>query len=301
MTDDLRGKADIHIHTRHSGLTKVGFLRFPDSISDPKDVVKMAEKKGLDVICVTDHNTVRGALEAKKYASSVEVVLGSELATADGDLLGVFLTENMPIGLPADETIDLIHAQGGLAIAPHPFSSRCDSLGFKILDLQLDGIEFFNAAHRDAYTNDAAQRIAGHVHSASVGGSDAHFPTMVGNAYTMFDGSTAEDLRKAIVERRTSFKGESTPLRDLVWMTTRVAAELWFMLGKSMVRPLDRETEYSSIVSDMRIVSKVVSMIGATVFLVPPTPALATFLGDQIHRSRSKSHFLRIVSASDRR
>jgi len=274
----------------------VYFLRFPDSISYPSEIVKMAEKRKLNVLCITDHNSIRGAIEARKYATSVEIVIGSEIATLDGDLLGLFLTEDIPKGLPAGETIDRIHEQGGLAIAPHPFSSHCDSLGLKIMELKLDGVELLNAAHRDGYTNDAAQTIAKDMNVAFVGGSDAHAPTMVGNAYTKFDGENAEDLRKAILRRETDFAGEPTPLKDLVWMTVNVTVELCRVLSHSLMtkRPID-DTECALVVSRMRTISKVISLMGATAFLVPPAPAIVGILGDQINRSRSRSHITRVT------
>jgi hypothetical protein len=288
----MLGKADLHVHTRYSGLTRVYFLRFPDSISHPSEIVKMAERRQLDVLCVTDHNSIRGAMEARKSATSVEIVAGSEIATLDGDLLGIFLTEDITKGLPAEETIDKIHEQGGLAVAPHPFSSHADSLGLKIAELKLDGVELFNAAHRDGYTNDAAQIIAKNLNVAFVGGSDAHSVEMVGNAYTQFDGTSAEDLRKAILARKTSFAGQPTPLKDLIWMTVNVTAELWRVLGLSLLgRPVLDGTECSLVVSRMRTISKIVSLMGATAFLVPPAPALVGVLGDRIHRSRSRSNF----------
>lgn len=292
----MLGKADLHVHTRYSGLTRVYFLRFPDSISYPSEIVKMAEKRKLNVLCITDHNSIRGAIEARKYATSVEIVIGSEIATLDGDLLGLFLTEDIPKGLPAGETIDRIHEQGGLAIAPHPFSSHCDSLGRKIMELKLDGVELLNAAHRDGYTNDAAQTIAKDMNVAFVGGSDAHAPTMVGNAYTKFDGENAEDLRKAILRRETDFAGEPTPLKDLVWMTVNVTVELCRVLSHSLMtkRPID-DTECALVVSRMRTISKVISLMGATAFLVPPAPAIVGILGDQINRSRSRSHITRVT------
>jgi len=292
----MLGKADLHVHTRYSGLTRVYFLRFPDSISHPSEIVKMAERRELDVLCVTDHNSIRGAVEARKSATSVEIVAGSEIATLDGDLLGIFLTEDIPKGLTAEETIDKIHEQGGLAIAPHPFSSQAFSLGLKIAELKLDGVELFNAAHRDGYTNDAAQIIAKNLDVAFVGGSDAHAANMVGNAYTQFDGKSAEDLRKAILSKKTNFAGEPTPLEDLVWMTVNVTAELWRVLGLSLLgRQVLDGTECSLVVSRMRTISKIVSLMGATAFLVPPAPALAGVLGDRIHRSRSKSNFARMT------
>jgi len=292
----MQGRADLHIHTRYSGLTRVSFLSFPDSISTPADIVRTAEAKHLSVICITDHNSLKGALEAKRLTSSVEIVAGSEIATRDGDLLALFQNEEIPRETPVEEAIDAIHGQGGLAIAPHPFSSHCHSLGFRIAELKLDGVELFNAAHRDGYTNEAAQRMSHNLDLSFVGGSDAHSPAMVGNAYTTFEGQTAEELRKAILARKTSYGGESTPLKDLVWMTVKTTADLWRTLGRSLLgRPVEDGTECSLVVSRMRTISKIVALMGATAFLVPPTPALAGLLGDQIHKSRSRTHFAGLV------
>lgn len=104
LADLMLRKADLHVHTRYSGLTSVSFLTFPDSISYPSDLVRMAEKRQLSVLCITDHNSIRGAIEAKKLTSSVEIVTGAEIATLDGDLLGLFLTEDVPKGHSAEET-----------------------------------------------------------------------------------------------------------------------------------------------------------------------------------------------------
>jgi predicted metal-dependent phosphoesterase TrpH len=290
------GKADLHVHTRYSGLTTVSFLRFPDSVSYPDDVVKAAERRGLDVLCVTDHNSIKGAVEARKFAKDIEIVTGAEIETLEGDLLALFISEDIPKDRPVEETIDMIHAQGGLAIVPHPFSSHCDALGRRLNGLKVDGVEVFNAAHRDGYSNEAARILTGGLDTAFVGSSDAHATTMVGNAYTTFEGNTAEDLRRAILAKKTSFVGKATPLKDLVWMTVNVSIELWKDLTLSLVgRDVVDGTELAAVVSSMRTISKVVSIVGATGFLVPPMPAIVGVLGDNIHRRRSKYHFDRIL------
>ena len=75
----MDGKADLHTHTKYSGMSKLRFIRFPDAVSDPVEVVRAAEKKGLDVVCVTDHDTIRGAKMAEKVAGNVEVIVGEEV------------------------------------------------------------------------------------------------------------------------------------------------------------------------------------------------------------------------------
>ncbi len=117
--------------------------------------------------------------------------------------------------LGASETIYLIHEQGGIAVAAHPFSPQCQSLGKKIQFLELDGVEVFNACHRDAYTNLMAQTFSpGKL--AWLGSSDAHSLDMIGNGYTIFEGRTSEELRKSILKRKTSFGGSRTPLSERI-------------------------------------------------------------------------------------
>jgi len=292
----MDGKADLHTHTKYSGMSKLRFIRFPDAVSDPVEVVRAAEKRGLDVVCVTDHNTIRGAKMAEKVAGNVEVIVGEEVSTADGEVIGLFVNEEIPSGLSAEETIDRIHAMGGLAVAPHPFSAHCSSLANLVFELKLDGVELFNAFHRDGYTNDIAQRLCENLAVAKTGGSDAHAPMMVGDAYTTFDGSTAEELRKAILQKKTWFGGGYTSFKNLVWLTTLIMLKLQSTITLSLVganRPDD--TRVTREVYDARIISRIMSLAGTMVFLTPPINFLAGVAADKLHRSRSKVRWLELA------
>ncbi|MDQ1372034.1 MAG: hypothetical protein QG582_949 [Candidatus Thermoplasmatota archaeon] len=290
----MDGKADLHTHTKHSGLSKVLFLQIPDSVSEPEDVVRAAEARRLDVLCVTDHNSIKGGLEAKKHAKSVEVVVGEEVQTADGEVLGLFLNDNVPSGLTAQETIDIIHGMGGVAVAAHPFSAHCSALGDKALELDLDGIEVFNAFHRDRYSNDLAVSRCSESGKALTGGSDAHAPMMVGDGYTTFEGRTAEELRKAIVNRRTGHGGQYTTIRNVVWMTTLLVLDLQKILARSLVGAEDNQrTEYSEAIRRMKKATKAVSLGATFMFLLPPTAFVASVVGDRLNTAKSRSNWLR--------
>ena len=292
----MDGKADLHTHTKYSGMSKLRFIRFPDAVSDPVEVVRAAEKRGLDVVCVTDHDTIRGAKMAEKVAGNVEVIVGEEVSTADGEVIGLFVNEEIPRGLSAEETIDRIHAMGGLAIAPHPFSAHCSSLANLLFELKLDGVELFNAFHRDGYTNDIAQRLCENLAVAKTGGSDAHAPMMVGDAYTTFDGSTAEELRKAILQKKTWFGGEYTSFKNLVWLTTLIMLKLQSTITLSLLganRPDD--TRATREVYEARIISRIMGLAGTMVFLTPPINFLAGVAADKLHRSRSKVRWLELA------
>ena len=91
------------------------FLKFPESASNPEDVVKIAKQVGLSVLCITDHNSIAGALKAAEYAKDdpdIEVVIGEEVSTRDGEVIGLFLTEEIPMDLSAEKTIFRIRKQG---------------------------------------------------------------------------------------------------------------------------------------------------------------------------------------------
>lgn len=288
------GSADLHTHTKYSGLSRVLFLKIPDSVTEPKDLVRAAEAKGLDVLCVTDHNSVRGGLEARKHARKVEVVVGEEVQTTEGEVLGLFLTEAVPSGRTAEETIDIIHGMGGVAVAPHPFSAHCSALGDKTMSLDLDGVEVFNAFHRDRYSNDLAVAKCSGAGKALTGGSDAHAPMMVGDGVTTFEGTTAEELRKAIAARRTGYGGEYTSIRNVVWMTTLLVLEIQRVIARSMLTRANRDdTEYSDAIWGLRRSTKLISLGATFMFLLPPTAFVASVIGDRLNTSKSRDNWLR--------
>ena len=114
----MNSKVDTHVHTYFSGVSNYKVLRFPESITKPETQVDCARKNGMNVLCITDHDAVKGAFEAQKYAKQfddIEVVIGEEVTSADGEVLAYWLNELVPPGLPIEETLDLIHDQGGLA------------------------------------------------------------------------------------------------------------------------------------------------------------------------------------------
>ncbi|MDW7727380.1 MAG: PHP-associated domain-containing protein [Candidatus Methanoperedens sp.] len=244
--ENHHGKADIHVHTRYSGFGKYSYLYFPESVTDPLKAVETAYRRELDVLCITDHNTIKGALIAQKHAKDIEVVAGEEISSADGEILALFIQEDIKPRLGASETIDLIHEQGGIAVAPHPFSPMCPSLGKKISHLKLDGVEVFNASHRDAYTNLMAQTFSpGKL--AWLGNSDAHALGMIGNGYTIFEGRTAEEFRKSILKRKVTFRGSRTPLSEYRSWSKEVASESMRMIYNSLRGEKSQDILYSEI------------------------------------------------------
>src|SRR5208282_6604784 len=95
-------------------------------LHSPRLVVKSASRAGLPIIAVTDHDTMEGAFRAHEYSCrrpdlGVQVILGEEVSTLNGHVLGLFLTKFIPPRLCAKRTVELIHQQGGLAVLAHPF------------------------------------------------------------------------------------------------------------------------------------------------------------------------------------
>ncbi|MBQ8373458.1 MAG: PHP domain-containing protein, partial [Candidatus Methanomethylophilaceae archaeon] len=156
------GKADTHIHTEYSGFSYLGVMKFPESVTSPEQQVDKARKNGMDVLGITDHDETRGAFIGQAYAKrfdDIEVIVGEEVTTADGEVIGLFLNEKIPKGLPVEETIDIIRSQGGIVIAPHPFSFHVFGLKERIFELDIDGFETINGGHPDRYSNAFAKRV----------------------------------------------------------------------------------------------------------------------------------------------
>jgi predicted metal-dependent phosphoesterase TrpH len=275
-------RADLHVHTKYSGVGRLGSLRFPESIDRPEDMVDIAREKGMDIICITDHNSIEGALIAKEYASrfeDIEIVIGEEVSTSDGEVIGLWLTEHIPPKLSAEETIRRIKEQGGIVIAPHPFSFHVPALKEKMLDLDIDGIEVLNGGHVDKYSNRMASEVSKKYPGrwAEIGSSDAHSVSTFGYAWTEFDGNNADDLRTAILERRTVQCGRPVPVdRAVVWSISVVLKGVGLIL-RSFFGRLKPDPSDPLVTTVLKVPGqkRVAGIIGAMIYLFPPIPYLA--------------------------
>jgi predicted metal-dependent phosphoesterase TrpH len=199
-----RGRADLHMHTT-----------FSDGWPSPHELVKHAASIGLNVIAVTDHDTIEGGLRAADHASKrggCEVVIGEEISSRDGHIVGLFLERRIRPGMSAAATVHAIHDQGGLAVAVHPFwrtqrrvrGGVVHGVGWLAAELDFDAIEIENATPGFYFFNQLARRMNMGLGAAELGGSDAHILDAVGRAYTGFSGRSAQALRTAIENGRTS-------------------------------------------------------------------------------------------------
>ena len=200
------GRADVHIHTRYS-----------DGRATVRQVLERAAADPLlDVIAITDHNTIAGALEAASLAPSygLDVIVGEEITSRQGHILGLFLSQAVPAGLSGEETVAAVHAQGGLAVAAHPFVSRTDRIrgigrvpmgaGPVVEEIAFDAIEVANSFPLFSPANRRARGLQEGGSLSATGGSDAHVVEAVGKGYTEFPGRTAADLATAIRQGQTA-------------------------------------------------------------------------------------------------
>lgn len=183
--DPGRIRVDMHVHTMWSG----------DSTTTPDEIAEAVVRTGVDVICVTDHHAIEGALSLAR-SLPCRVVVGEEIATHTGELIGLFLSERIPQGLTAVDTARRIRAQGGLVYVPHPFDPMRRNLAAATLaDLTerglIDAVEVINAKTSLDSLNARARRWARDHGLASGAGSDSHVPEALAAAVVEmpdFDG-----------------------------------------------------------------------------------------------------------------
>lgn len=225
MTDELNeaprelGRADLQVHTSHG-----------DAMGGAAEIFDAVERVGLlDVVAITDHDDVEGALLAREVHAqgrySFELVTGIEVTTRQGHLLALWVDEPVQSFRSLEQTVAQIHSLGGLAVIPHPFSMLTRSIGRRRLERNLaiadesvhpDGIELANPTSFGWDTRRARQRNEERWRLAVTGGSDAHFTELLGTAYTTYAGRSASELRAAIEERTTDgVHGTHVSLREI--------------------------------------------------------------------------------------
>lgn len=183
----------MHLHTMWSG----------DATTTPDELAAAVSAAGLDVVCITDHSTVNGAF-ALFDALPCRVVVGQELRTGAGELIGLFLTERIAPGAKPWEFVHAVRDQGGLVYVPHPFDPMRHCLREDVLvELALGGgidcVEGLNAKTSLPSLNARAVAFASSYGLPVGAGSDAHVPGAVGAAYVdMPEFDSAESFLAAL-------------------------------------------------------------------------------------------------------
>lgn len=175
----MRLKTVIHVHTDYSH----------DSNRSWEEVLHLARRQRVDVVAITDHNTIAGALAARDATDAVRVIVGEEISSADGHLIGLFLDERVPPQLTGEETVARIRAQGGLVLAPHPLATLCaSSLGranLERLTPLIDAVEVCNAQNPFAWEDRRAARYADRCGIVGYAGADAHLRGYLAGCYQL--------------------------------------------------------------------------------------------------------------------
>ncbi len=189
---------ELHCHSVHSKQKKV----YHEGINTPTEIVEHAKRIGIEALCLTDHDTMVGVKEALKAGKKhgILVIPSEEVTSKDGHILAIDINEEIEPGLSAQETIDIIHQQGGIAISPHAFDIT--RVGLEEKALLCDAMEIFNSLNLDRLTNIKCEKLAKKYNIPGVGGSDAHWLPMMGAALTQIEGSTKEELLKSIKQGR---------------------------------------------------------------------------------------------------
>ena len=212
-----RLRADLHTHSHYSR----------DSVLSPEAYVDACVRKGITCAAVTDHNEVRGAFVIQELAlrqaqGELKVIVGEEVKTAEGEIVGLFLKELVPNGMSAEDTIRAIKEQGGVVIIPHPFDVfrrnviKPETLE-RVID-KVDAVEGYNCrnilARHDAKARELAARAGKPVSVAS----DAHSRWEIGGVYIEMDGfENTEDFLRALAGGVVRFR-RSLPM--VHWIST---------------------------------------------------------------------------------
>lgn len=205
-------KAEIHCHSNR-------FCRLPycpllyDSVQTVEEIIEECIRKDIRVISITDHDTLDGWREAKKLiaGSNIKITLipGCEISSGEGHILAYGITKEIKSGLTAKKTVELIHKQGGLACAAHPYMLY--SLGDRIFNIDFDMVEVFNSA-LPGWANNKCEKKTKNLNIPKVYGSDAHLSNGIGMSTITFSKriNNFKDFKNEILAKR--FKTEGHPV-----------------------------------------------------------------------------------------
>ena len=185
-------RVELHVHTRASF----------DSLVPIDKLIRRVKKLGIDRVAITDHNAIEAAMEAQALAPEL-VIVGEEIETTKGELIGYFMSEWVPPGLDPYETIVCLRGQGAVISVPHPFdtyrSKSWQEEDLEMLAPLVDAVEIFNARCTSQAPNQKAASFARQHGLLETVGSDAHTLGEVGKAtLRMDDFDDAESFKSAL-------------------------------------------------------------------------------------------------------
>ena len=233
------GTADLHVHTALGD----GMAEIPELLDH------VQEHTELSVIAITEHDDLRPALAARdawtRGRYRFELVVGEEVTTIEGHLLALFIEAPVPSLKRLRPTLEAVHRQGGLCIIPHPMSWLTRSIGQRMIErilrdgndgVYFDGMETASSPAARVSLAKAQRLNRERFHLAEVGGSDAHFLQAIGACHTVFDGSSAEELRRGVLARTTrSVAGAYPSMRQIgLWNVARQQARGFLATPRQM-------------------------------------------------------------------
>jgi len=236
----LKLRADFHSHSHFS----------KDSLINPRTYIDTCVRKGVTCIAVTDHNAIDGAFVIEKLArdssAPIKVIVGEEVKTTEGEIIGLFLKELVPRDLSPEDTVTAIHEQGGLAVIPHPYDvfrrSVLTDEAIERVKHSVDAIEGFNCRNILSKHDQKARDLAASVGKPFTLGTDSHSPMELGGGTLEIDDfETPEDLLLALRGGRI-IGGRSTPV--VHWLSTY--AKIRWKLGlRPKYMPVPGRTTHS--------------------------------------------------------
>lgn len=207
----MKLKLDLHVHTNRS----------PDGSTRPEDLPGVAKERGLDGFAITDHNIL-----SSDTSNELLILPGVEISTCDGHVIGLGISQMIPRGLSADETIRKIRDYGGVSIVAHPYDLLRSAVKPHLLTERPDAVEVINSASfLHSYSWSRARKFAEKGHYSMTGGSDSHIPDTLGRAYTEIESDS-----KAIGSVLTSLKiGKVNPIGTAIGLRERFRKRLYTM------------------------------------------------------------------------
>ena len=207
----MKLRLDLHVHTNRS----------PDGSTPPEDLPALAKQRGLDGYAITDHNIL-----SSDSTNEILILPGMEISTSDGHVIGLGISEAIPRGLSADETIRRIRDSGGVSIVAHPYDLFRPAVKPHLLTERPNAIEVINSASfLHSYSWTRARKFAEKANYPMTGGSDSHIPDTLGRAYTETE-SESKDLQSALASLR---EGRVTPFGSAVGMLERLRKRVYTM------------------------------------------------------------------------
>jgi hypothetical protein len=239
------GKADLHMHSTYS-----------DGTAEIEQILEHVQHNtDLDVIALTDHDVIEGSLRARdlwaKGTYRFDFIVGEEVTTKEGHLLGLFIEKRVPSGLSMERSIDLIHKQGGLAVIAHPlhkfFRHSCQREVMDRIhaskDVWFDGIETWNASFCGIYANYVAMHANRTVYGLpELGNSDAHTASSISCGFSWFEGKSAQDIRTSIEQGLTAPAGK-------MWAMPAYYQWIRYRLSKEGRQPRQAQTTETTAVA----------------------------------------------------